>query len=84
MGSEMCIRDSGYIAWLLRGGILLSSVLSSLPAWRMIDPLPVLNKMHDETESDDESLESMVDSNAEADERSNLLEDKTDKNEDRR
>jgi predicted outer membrane repeat protein len=32
----------GYVIWLVRGGILVSSMLSALPAWQMIDPLPVL------------------------------------------
>lgn len=32
----------GYVVWLIRGGVLMSSMLSALPAWQMIDPLPVL------------------------------------------
>jgi hypothetical protein len=32
----------GYVVWLVRGGVLASSMLSALPAWQMIDPLPVL------------------------------------------
>lgn len=53
----------GYIVWLLRGGVLISSVLTSLPAWRMIDPLPVLHKTDSGDDSaDDESLHDMVDS----------------------
>jgi len=32
----------GYVIWLLRGGLLLSSLLSSLPAWHAVDPMPVL------------------------------------------
>ena len=53
----------GYVAWLTRGGILLSSVLSSLPAWKLIDPLPVLARLggdDDEDQDDDDSLESLV------------------------
>jgi hypothetical protein len=38
----------GYVLWLLRGGALLASLLSSLPAWRLIDPLPVLSRVDDE------------------------------------
>jgi membrane-bound inhibitor of C-type lysozyme len=49
----------GYVAWLLRSGIILTSVLSSLPAWRFIDPLPVLARMGEQQE-DQESLEDMV------------------------
>lgn len=50
----------GYVIWLARSGILLSSALSSLPAWRFIDPLPVLGSLHSDDSDDDESLESMV------------------------
>ena len=51
----------GYVIWLARSGLLLSSVLSSMPAWRFIDPLPVLSGMRGGAdEDDDESLESMV------------------------
>jgi hypothetical protein len=32
----------GYIVWLVRGGVLVTSMLSALPAWQMVDPLPVL------------------------------------------
>jgi hypothetical protein len=32
----------GYVVWLVRGGVLVSTMLSALPAWQMIDPLPVL------------------------------------------
>ena len=32
----------GYVLWLGRGGVLLASLLSALPAWSTLDPLPVL------------------------------------------
>lgn len=48
----------GYVMWLVRGGALLSSVLSSLPAWRLADPLPVL--AYARRRSEDDSLESLV------------------------
>jgi len=32
----------GYVVWLVRGGVLLSSMLSALPVWQILDPLPVL------------------------------------------
>jgi hypothetical protein len=53
----------GYVLWLLRGEVLLSSLLASLPAWRLIDPLPVLAYLNkagiDESEADD-SIESAI------------------------
>jgi hypothetical protein len=53
----------GYVVWLLRGGMLLSSILSSLPAWRLVDPLPVLASLEKgakKDQADDESLESVI------------------------
>jgi hypothetical protein len=54
----------GYVVWLARGGMLLASLLSSMPAWRAIDPLPVLAAFRDDDEdkdnADDESLDSLV------------------------
>ena len=34
---------AGYVLWAVKGGHLLASMMSSLPAWRFMDPLPVLN-----------------------------------------
>ncbi|MCC6474915.1 MAG: hypothetical protein IT514_14360, partial [Burkholderiales bacterium] len=58
----------GFVIWLLRGGALLTSVLSSLPAWRFVDPLPVLARLKDERDEGDdgESLESLVGSGSQA------------------
>ena len=53
--------SGGYVIWLVRSGVLLSSALSSLPTWRFIDPLPVLSgSWSDTSDEDDDSLESMV------------------------
>jgi hypothetical protein len=46
-----------YLLWLIRGGALVASALSALPAWRILDPLPVLARVsddEDEEEADDE------------------------------
>jgi hypothetical protein len=52
----------GYVLWLLRGGILVGSMLSSMPAWRFVDPLPILGRLDEDDDADeaDESLASMV------------------------
>jgi uncharacterized repeat protein (TIGR03803 family) len=34
---------AGYIVWLVQGGTLLMGVISALPFWRWLDPLPVLD-----------------------------------------
>jgi hypothetical protein len=36
----------GYVVWSLRGASLLASLLTSMPLWRSLDPLPILeNRM---------------------------------------
>ncbi|MCA9216692.1 MAG: tandem-95 repeat protein, partial [Planctomycetales bacterium] len=65
LGSSLAATTSlsvGYVIWLIRGGVLLSSVLSSLPAWQLVDPLPVLGHLDDDEDyiHDDDSLEAMV------------------------
>jgi hypothetical protein len=47
----------GYVLWLLRGGVLVASVLSTLPAWRFLDPLPILAQDDDEDEDQDDSAD---------------------------
>ena len=53
----------GYVLWLVRGGLLLTSVLSTLPAWQVIDPLPVLGSFRrsdeDEEASSPDSVEDL-------------------------
>lgn len=61
----------GYVAWLIRGGVLLTSFMSSLPSWQSFDPLPILesaNRGGDESEDGagrDSSIAEMVDSEQE-------------------
>jgi hypothetical protein len=43
IGGVLTTASTGYVLWLLRAGPLVASVLSSLPAWRTFDPLPVLD-----------------------------------------
>jgi hypothetical protein len=35
----------GYVIWLVRGGVLMTSLMSVVPAWAGMDPLPVLAEM---------------------------------------
>ena len=43
----------GYVLWLARGGVLMASVMSALPAWASLDPLPVLAQVRRKDERDD-------------------------------
>jgi len=38
----------------------MSSMLASLPAWRFVDPLPILGNLDGSQEKDEESLQSIV------------------------
>ncbi len=64
VGSSVTVTTGvsiGYVLWLIRGSVLLSTVLSSLPAWRLVDPLPVLGGMLESSnDEDDESLETIL------------------------
>jgi hypothetical protein len=55
-----------YLLWLVRGGALVASALSALPAWRILDPLPVLSRVTDDDEDeadedDDQAIASFDD-----------------------
>ena len=51
----------GYVAWLLRGGALLSSLLASAPIWKFIDPVVIMvANCDDEEDQEADSLESIV------------------------
>jgi hypothetical protein len=56
-----------YILWTIRAGYLLAGLLSSMPAWTFVDPLPILDHFDDalerrrkRNEEDGESLETLV------------------------
>ena len=52
--------SAGYVVWMLKGGSLMASVLSSLPAWQLADPLAILvGTKHDE-DDEEESLETII------------------------
>ena len=49
----------GYVVWMLRGGLLITSLLAQVPAWSIVDPLAVLDSL-DKSEEDDESIGSLL------------------------
>ena len=53
----------GYLAWMVRGGVLLTTFMSSIPAWRMLDPLAVLESTDGSgDDGDGQSIGELVDS----------------------
>jgi hypothetical protein len=53
-----------YLLWIARAGSLLSSLLSSMPAWRLVDPLPILDHLGNTAamlkRSEDDGLERLI------------------------
>ena len=66
VGSSLALTTGfsvGYFLYLLRGGAIMASMMTSLPAWRFVDPLPILNSLDDlngADKSDKESLQTIV------------------------
>ena len=49
----------GFVAWAIRSGVLLSSFLAQMPAWRSIDPLLIMQGGFGNMD-DEETLEEMM------------------------
>ena len=49
--------SAAYLAWLLRAGPLLASILTSMPVWTRFDPLPVILSTKTEKEKTDDDAE---------------------------
>jgi VCBS repeat-containing protein len=58
--SSGVVLSAGVVAWLLRSGALLSSLLSNIPVWKGYDPLPVLMYKDDEEEREVEIDEDKI------------------------
>jgi uncharacterized protein DUF4347/Big-like domain-containing protein/low-density lipoprotein receptor class B len=60
----------GYVFWLLRSGVLLTALLSSLPAWQFVNPLLVLDRpekkkrKNGQEDPEDDSVESMFENDS--------------------
>ncbi|MBI9019264.1 MAG: tandem-95 repeat protein [Phycisphaerae bacterium] len=66
------VLSFGYLLWLIKGGSLLASVMSNLPLWQFVDPLPILDstnsdshgfKTSKETEIAEKRIESLLKGN---------------------
>ena len=55
-----------YILWLIRGGVLMGSYLSALPAWQVLDPLPVLERLKNPADEEDDLFEEFENSRLDA------------------
>ncbi|WP_278465664.1 Ig-like domain-containing protein [Gimesia maris] len=52
--------SSGLLIWLLQGGYLMAGLASSLPTWRFMDPIAVLDKFGEDCEEEGDSLQSII------------------------
>jgi nucleoside permease NupC len=62
LGGTAAIASSitvGYLVWLIKGGQVLAAIMANLPAWQLIDPLPILNSIIDDDE-DEDSLHKII------------------------
>ncbi|MEO1524421.1 MAG: DUF4347 domain-containing protein [Planctomycetota bacterium] len=51
----------GYVIWLLKGGHVLAGLLAQVPAWRLIDPIPILAHLDEEDDNaEDDSLQDLM------------------------
>ncbi|UCB56113.1 MAG: tandem-95 repeat protein, partial [Thiotrichales bacterium] len=57
--SSGVVLTAGVVAWILRSGALLSSLLSTMPLWKGYDPLPIL-AYKDDDEKEDEMHEDKI------------------------
>jgi hypothetical protein len=46
---------AGFIFWAVKGGFLVASFLSQVPAWKYVDPLPIFDTMAGEIPKDGEA-----------------------------
>jgi uncharacterized delta-60 repeat protein len=58
VASTASLLTVGYLAWIIRGGVLLTTFMSSLPTWKVLDIVPLLESagVHDR-----ETIEQIVD-----------------------
>ena len=54
----------GYVIWMIRSGLLLSSLIAQMPAWWLVDPLIILSGSNDDLlngeDASGESLASII------------------------
>jgi hypothetical protein len=58
--SSGVVLTAGVVAWILRSGALLSSLISTIPLWKGYDPLPILAYKDDDEKKEDEMHEDKI------------------------
>ncbi|WP_417386422.1 Ig-like domain-containing protein [Gimesia sp.] len=52
--------SSGLLLWALQGSYLLAGLASSLPTWRFMDPVAILDQFGEDTNDEGDSLQSII------------------------
>ena len=55
--SSGVVLTAGVVAWILRSGALLSSLMSTIPLWKGYDPLPILAYKDDDKKNKEEEID---------------------------
>ena len=50
----------GYVMWAIRGGAFLAAITSSMPAWRMIDPVSILSAYQSARTRENDKIERLI------------------------
>jgi hypothetical protein len=58
--SSGIVLTAGLVAWILRSGALLTSLMSTIPLWKGYDPLPILAYKDDEDDNEEEIDEDKI------------------------
>ncbi len=58
--SSGVVLTAGVVAWILRSGALLSSLMSTIPLWKGYDPLPILAYKDDDEKKEEEMHEDKI------------------------
>ncbi len=53
--------SAGFISWVLRGGALASTLLTTMPMWKGFDPLPLLAARRRHKDEDRQRMDETVD-----------------------
>jgi hypothetical protein len=70
-GMTTTLLSVGYVIWCIRGGSMVATLLTTLPLWRWLDPLPVLDANEEKrrrrsakdraNDEDEERIRNMID-----------------------
>lgn len=67
IGTATMAASLGYVLWFLRGSAMMATAITQIPAWKMVDPLVILDSMNAgqiETGEDPDTINSYFENNS--------------------